>query len=80
MTRCRTGWRSWRSPEKVLVIAPQLVEENSTRTLHPTPYTLHPTPYTQSCWHAVLYDYTTVLYTGSTIYTTKRGGGGGQGS
>ena len=36
-----TGWRSW-SPEKVLIIAPQLVEENSTRTL----YTLHPIPYT----------------------------------
>jgi hypothetical protein len=31
MTRCRTGWGSWRSPEKLLVIALQLVEENSTR-------------------------------------------------
>ena len=31
MTRCRKGWRSWGSPEKVLIIAPQLVEENSTR-------------------------------------------------
>ena len=66
MTRCRTGWRSWRSPEKVLIIiAPQLVEVNSTRKADGTQYCA-----------TVLHTSSSTIYTPATAHHAACGGGG----